>query len=162
LEKKLKRKERELLKIQEVSSRWKIEIGGWINAAKEYGLISLKYPIESLSFERQLDILSEISKKSSNDTKVLKENIEESSKEIIALRKEENKLSLELSKYKSRYLEMTQFVDSIDEYRRTLSIQVERLSISKWLKDLYDQNSTCPFCGSKYDVSEQIDELVCN
>lgn len=162
LEKKLKRKERELLKIQEVSSRWKIEIGGWINAAKEYGLISLKYPIESLSFERQLDILSEISKKSSNDTKVLKENIEESSKEIIALRKEENKLSLELSKYKSRYLEMTQFVDSIDEYRRTLSIQVERLSISKWLKDLYDQNSICPFCGSKYDVSEQIDELVCN
>ena len=162
LEKKLKRKERELLKIQEVSNRWKIEIGGWINAAKEYGLITLDYPVESLSFEGQLDKLKEISKKSSSDTLVLKENIEEASEEIIALRKEENRLSLELSRYKSRYLEMTQSVDSIDEYRRTLAIQVERLSISKWMQELSEQNSICPFCGSRHNVSKQINELVCN
>ena len=35
LQKTLKRKERELQKMQEVSDRWRIEIGGWINAAKE-------------------------------------------------------------------------------------------------------------------------------
>lgn len=162
LEKRLKRKERELIKIQEVSERWKIEISGWINAAKEYGLVSLKYPVESLSFEGQLDILKEISQKSSNDMLVLKDNIEEASKEIIALRKKENKLSLELSQYKSRYLEMTQFVDSIDEYRKTLSIQADRLSVSRWMRELSDQNGICPFCGSKHNIQERIDTLVCN
>lgn len=44
---------------------------------------------------------------------------------------------------------MTQFIDSIDEYRKTLTIQIDRLSISKWLNELISQNEICPFCGSK-------------
>lgn len=162
LQKILKRKEQELQKKQEMADQWRIEIGGWINAAKEYGLINVEYSAETLSFGQQMDLLKEISQKTSADTIVLKENIEEASKEIVALRKRENELSLALSKYKNRYLEMTQFVESIEEYRKTLTVQIDRLSISKWLKELTDQNEICPFCGSKHNVSEQMDVLVNN
>lgn len=64
LQKTLKRKERELQKMQEVSDRWRIEIGGWINAAKEIGLIDSKYSTEVLSFDSQMELLKEISQKS--------------------------------------------------------------------------------------------------
>lgn len=157
---KLKRKERELEKLQEVADGWRIEIAGWINAAKEYGLITVKHSTESLSFDGQMALLKEISQKSSADTSVLKENIEDAAKEIVELRKQENKLSLELSKYKSRYLEMTQFVESIDEYRKTLAIQIDRLSVSKWLSELTSKNEICPFCGSKHNVTEQMNQLL--
>lgn len=160
LQKKLKRKERELEKIQNVADKWRIEIGGWINAAKELGLITLKNPTEALSFDNQMTLLKEISEKSSADTLVLKENIEAASKEIVELRRQENQLSLELSKYKNRYLEMTQFMDSIDEYRKTLAVQIDRLSVSKWLSELTSKNEICPFCGSKHDVAEQMEGLV--
>ena len=67
LEKKLKRKERELEKMQEVSDRWQIEIGAWINAAKEYGLIEAEHSVDSLSFRDQLALLKEISQKNNTD-----------------------------------------------------------------------------------------------
>lgn len=162
LQKKLKRKERELQKMQEVSDRWRIEIGGWINAAKEIGLVDLKCSTEALSFDDQMNILKEISQKSSEDTLLLKENIESASREIIELRKKENQLSIELSTYKNRYLEMTQFIESIDEYRKTLAIQIDRLSVSKWLSNLTSQNEICPFCGSQHNVADQMMDLVAN
>lgn len=162
LQKTLKRKERELQKMQEVSDRWRIEIGGWINAAKEIGLIDSKYSTEVLSFDSQMELLKEISQKSSEDAVLLKENIEAASKEIIELRRQENQLSIELSKYKNRYLEMTQFMESIDEYRKTLAIQIDRLSVSKWLSELTSQNEICPFCGSKHNVADQMNDLIVN
>jgi len=92
LEKKLKRKERELEKMQEVSDRWHIEIGGWINAAKEYGLIESEHSVDSLSFRDQLALLKEISKKNNTDVYILGENIKNSSKQIVELRKRENEI----------------------------------------------------------------------
>lgn len=148
--------------MQEVSEKWRIEIGSWINAAKEMGLIDSKYNIDTLDFDAQMNLLDKISKKSSEDSIILKENVEAASKEIILLRKQENQVSMELSKYKNRYLEMTQFIDSIDEYRKTLDIQIDRLSISKWLGNLASKNEICPFCGSKHNVEKQMKELIDN
>lgn len=162
LQKIMKRKERELQKMQDVLERWQVEIGSWINAAKEIGLIDAQYSTDTLDFDSQMNLLKVISQKSSEDTLILKENVEEASKEIISLRKQENQISMELSKYKSRYIEMTQFIDSIDEYRKTLTIQIDRLSISKWLNDLICQNDICPFCGSKHNVNNQMRELIGN
>ncbi len=73
LKKKLKRKERELEKMQEVSDRWQIEIDAWINAAKEYGLIEAKHSVDSLSFRDQLALLKEISQKNNTDVYILGE-----------------------------------------------------------------------------------------
>ena len=57
---------------------------------------------------------------------------------------------------------MTQFMESIDEYRKTLAIQIDRLSVSKWLSELTSQNEICPFCGSKHNVADQMNDLIVN
>ena len=49
-----------------------------------------------------------------------------------------------------------------DAYRKTLTIQIDRLSISKWLNELISQNEICPFCGSKHNVDGQMRELIGN
>lgn len=133
-----------------------------LNQDEFNGFTDAKYSTDTLDFDAQMNLLKRISQKSSEDTVILKENVEAASKEIISLRKQENRISMELSKYKSRYIEMTQFIDSIDEYRKTLTIQIDRLSISKWLNELISQNEICPFCGSKHNVDGQMRELIGN
>ncbi|RYD01836.1 hypothetical protein N752_28095 [Desulforamulus aquiferis] len=155
LVKELKRKERELLKLQDVSEKWKIEISGWLAAAEEFGLLTNTDNLDELSFEEQIEILSSLANKKAFDSIILKNNIEESSKEIVSLRKEENGISFKLSSLKRRYTEMTQLMESINDYRESLTIQVERLNISKWLKSLADGEHNCPICGKSNDYPQQ-------
>ncbi len=162
LSKELKRKEKELLKLKEVSDKWKTEINGWLAAAQEFGLIKLDTSIDC-SFEEQIEILSLISQKRASDSSILNSNIEASSQEIVALRKEENDLSLKLSSLKNRYTEMNQLMNSLNDYRESLTIQVERLNISKWLKSLTDDNETCPIFGKNVEhPKEQIEKFYTN
>ncbi|GBF33777.1 hypothetical protein DCCM_2888 [Desulfocucumis palustris] len=147
LSKELKRKERDLQKLKDVAEKWKIEINGWLAAAQEFGLLTVTYKLDELSFEEQIELLSSLVNKKASDSNILNKNIEESSQEIVALRKEENEISLKLSSFKNRYTEMTQLMESIDDYRESLTIQVERLNVSKWLKSLAEGEYICPICG---------------
>lgn len=147
LEKDLKRKDRDLLKLKDVAEKWKIEISGWLAAAQEFGLLTFNDRLDELSFEEEIEILSSLAHKKASDSNILSNNIEESSLEIVALRKEENEISFILSSFKNRYTEMTQLMESIDDYRESLTIQVERLNVSKWLKSLTDGENKCPICG---------------
>ena len=149
LSKELKRKERDLLKLKDVAEKWKIEISGWLSAAQEYGLFTIAYDLDGVSFEEQIELLSSLTNKKASDSNILNRNIEESSQEIVLLRKEENEISLKLSSFKNRFTEMTQLMKSIDDYRESLSIQVERLNVSKWLKSLAEGENTCPICGNQ-------------
>ncbi|MGK9250724.1 DUF3732 domain-containing protein [Paenibacillus humicus] len=158
----LKRKEKELLKLKEVSEKWKTEVNGWLAIAQEFGLIKLD-PLNDLSFEEQIELLTLISEKRASDSSILNNNIEASSQEIVALRKEESELSLKLSSLKNRYTEMRQLMNSLDGYRESLTIQVERLNISKWLKNLTEDNETCPIFGkTEAHPKEQIDKFYTN
>lgn len=85
----LKRKEKELLKLKEVSEKWKTEVNGWLAIAQEFGLIKLD-ALNDLSFEEQIEMLTLISEKRASDSSILNKNIEASSQEIVALRKEES------------------------------------------------------------------------
>ncbi|QWU13190.1 Protein of unknown function [Paenibacillus sophorae] len=162
LSKELKRKERELIKLRELSEKWKTEINGWIAVAQEFGLIKLDASIDH-SFEEQLEILSLISEKKASESNILNSNIEASSQEIVALRKEENELSIKLSSLKNRYTEMNQLMNSLNDYRESLTIQVERLNISKWLKSLTDDEESCPIFGKTEEhPKEQIEKFYTN
>lgn len=143
----LKRKEKELTKIKEVSQKWKTEINGWLAAASELGLIKLNKELDELTFDEQIEQLSTLSQKSATDAEISYKNIELSSQEIVSLRKEESQISLMLSSLKKRYTEMTQLMKSVDNYRESLAIQVERLNISKWLRSLSSEPETCPIFG---------------
>lgn len=148
LTRELNRKQRDLQKLKDVSEKWKIEINGWISLAQEYGIISSELKVDDLSFDVQVDLLKELITKNSSDANIDSEKIIFASHEMIELRKEESSVAMELTKLKSRYTEMSQLFDSMDTYRNSLSIQVERLNISKWLRSLGEQSSACPICGA--------------
>lgn len=162
LTKELNRKERDLKKLKEVSEKWKIEISGWLSLAQEYGFLYNNVKIEELSFDDQIELLIESVNRNVTDVLIDSSKIQNSSREIVELRKEENNISMELSKYKNRYTEMFQLIESMDEYRKSLTIQVERLNVSKWLKSLSNESGGCPICGSNYESNSKLDKFYFN
>jgi len=162
LTRELARKQRDLQKLKDISEKWRIEIKGWISLAREYGIIVQDKYTENLSFDEQIEILKELVNKNSTDTNFSPENIYNASSEMIELRKEENKVAMDLTKAKSRFTEMSQLFDSMDVYRTTLTIQAERLNVSKWLRSLIGQNEECPICGSNNVKSDILENLYSN
>lgn len=143
----LNRKQRDLQKLKEVSEKWEIEINGWISLAQEYGIIKNELITDELSFDKRVSLLKELVNKKYSDIDINSEKIITASHEMIELRKEENYIAMELTKSKSRYTEMTQLFDSMDTYRNSLTIQIERLNISKWLRSLGEHSNNCPICN---------------
>lgn len=162
LTRELTRKQRDLQKLKDVSEKWRIEINGWISLAREYGIIAQNKNTESLSFDEQVEILKELVNKNSSDSNFSPENIYIASCEMIELRKEENKVAMDLTKAKSRFTEMSQLIDSMEYYRTSLTIQAERLNVSKWLRSLSGQNQACPICGTNNVKSDILENLYSN
>lgn len=157
----LNRKQRDLQKLKDISEKWKIEINAWISLAKEYGLLNNEVSIKDLTFDNQIDILKDLVNKNSTDINIDSTKIQDASQEMIGLRKEENSIAMDLTKAKSRYTEMSQLFDSMDTYKESLAIQVERLDISKWLRTLGEEQKICPICGSTNDKNSGLEQL-CN
>jgi hypothetical protein len=157
----LNRKQRDLQKLKDVSEKWGIEINGWISLAQECGIVKSEISVDELSFEELVSLLKELVSKKYSDVDINSEKVLAASNEMIDLRKEENSIASELTKSKSRYTEMTQLFDSMDTYRNTLTIQVERLNISKWLRSLGEHSSNCPICGN-INVNNKVLEKLYN
>lgn len=153
LQRKLKKKERDYEKLCELTIRWEDEISAWISVAIELGL--LEESSRNMEFEDQLELLKKLVKDNTEE-KVIKSNkIIKSSEEMIMLREKENELAMELTKYKNRHIEMSQLINSVSEYRESLSIQVERLNITEWLDEKAKKEHICPVCQQKCSDDSQ-------
>ena len=147
LQRKLKKKESDYDKLCELTIQWENEIKAWISVAIELGL--LEEGNRNLKFKEQMVLLQELVKNNTEE-KVLKgDGIIKSSEELVMLREKENILAMELTKYKNRYIEMSQLMKSVSEYRDALSIQVERLNITEWLDEKAKKEHICPVCQQK-------------
>ncbi len=158
----LNRKQKDLQKLKDVSEKWEIEINGWISLAQEYGIIKNELNADELSFDERVSLLKELVNKKYSDIDINSEKIITASHEMIELRKEENYTAMELTKSKSRYTEMTQLFESMDTYRNSLTIQIERLNISKWLRSLGEHSSNCPICGNMNVDNNSLEKLYNN
>lgn len=154
IKKELVVKERDLSRIKNVAENWKSEIKAWISMAFEYGLVD-EADTKVEDFNEQINILQNITEKKVKDANIITQNIKNSNDEIVELRKEEREISMQLSVLKNRFTEMSQLLNSVDNYRESLNIQVERLSISKWMQAISDSNKKCPLCGEKINNSKK-------
>lgn len=147
LQRKLNRKERDYKKLCELTIRWENEINAWISVAIELGLINEN--VRNMSFDSKLVYLQNLTK-ANTEEKILKgDNIIKNSQELVSLKEKENELAMKLTKYKNRYVEMSQLMNSVSEYREALSIQVERLEITEWLNEKAQKERICPVCQQK-------------
>lgn len=147
LQRKLKKKESDYDKLCELTVRWENEIKAWISVAIELGL--LEETGRNIKFEAQLVLLQDLVKHNTEEKVIRGDGVIKSSEEIVMLREKENELAMELTKYKNRYVEMSQLMKSVSEYRDTLAIQVERLNITEWLDEKAKKEHICPVCQQK-------------
>ena len=161
LKNELRRKQRELETIKEVSERWVAEIQAKASAARELGLI--KEPISPTATRDQLiEMLSEVVHSSINEVRVTTETISEAVEELVSLQKEESEISLELSGLRRRLAEMSALKESTIQYHDALQVQRDRLKISEWLWKMYDSNHDCPLCGNSLGESTEQLNVLCN
>lgn len=152
------RLQRDLAAIKDVADGWKHEITAWLVQAKELGLIK-RYD-EEMSFDDQIFLLSNIVESNENESFIQSDNIKDLSSEILCLRKEEQEVSTQLFALQKRYTEMLQLKDSLGNYEDSLKIQVQRLEISNWLKQLAEQSGVCPFCNHEHiGAIEELESL---
>jgi len=155
------RYQRDLDQIKAVADGWKQEVAGWLTQAREYGLTNYIVKGED-DFILQVDELRAISIKRLNDARVAPERVTDLSENIVALRREEQKLSSELFAARKRHTEMLQLTKSMGEYDSSLQIQLERLDISTWLRSLTSEKSVCPVCKGIHEGDSNMLAMLCD
>ncbi|GMO33794.1 MAG: DUF3732 domain-containing protein [Termitinemataceae bacterium] len=159
LRKEKERLTRDFENIKSVAENWKQEVQSWISQARELGLTTYVYNGQD-TFEQQVYQLSLIVQKTNIESIISSDNIKDSSDELNLLRNEEQEISSKLFASKKRYGEMKLLSKSVDQYDRSLQIQLNRLNISTWIQEISSKNNTCPLCGGQHtDSSERVNEL---
>lgn len=151
--------QRDLEQIKSVAEGWKQEISGWLAQAREYGLTQY-IANDTDDFIRQLDELRAISQKRIIDVSVAPEHVTYLSEDIVALRRDEQKISRELFAARKRHTEMLQLMKSMGEYDKSLQIQLDRLDISTWIRSNMEERNVLPiFQSSHENVIEEVNAL---
>ena len=127
--------------------------------AREYGLT--KYIANDADdFVRQVDELRAISQKRITDASVELGHVTYLSEDIVALRREEQKISRELFAARKRHTEMLQLMKTMGEYDKSLQIQLDRLDISTWLRsNMVERNILPIFQPSHEKVIDDVNAL---
>ena len=153
------RLQRDLNQIKTVAEGWKQEVAGWLSQAHEYGLTNY-IPNSTDEFARQVDELRVISQKRITDVSVSPEHVADLSKDIAALRQEEQQISSELFSARKRYTDMLQLMQSMGKYDKSLQIQLDRLDISTWIRSNITERNILPiFQPSHENVMDDVNAL---
>ena len=151
--------QRDLDQIKTVAEGWKQEVAGWLTQAYEYGLTNY-IANDADEFARQVDELRAILQKRITDASVAPEHVTDLSKDIAALRQEEQQISSELFSARKRHTDMLQLMQSMGKYDKSLQIQLDRLDISTWIRSNMTERNILPiFQPSHENVIEDVNAL---
>ncbi|MBF8264918.1 MAG: hypothetical protein HW384_782, partial [Dehalococcoidia bacterium] len=156
LKKELRRKENELATVRQVSERWMAEIKAKTSEAKELGLIQKNIRPEA-SKEDLVELLTDVVRSSADHVRVTTETVSEAVEELVGLQNEESATSMELSRLKKRFSEMSALRESTVQYKDALHVQRDRLKVSEWMRQLHVRDHNCPLCGNS--LAEASDKL---
>lgn len=159
LQNELRRKERELKGIEQVSAQWIAELRAKVSEARELGL--LPGPREGqLTREQLLALLEEVVQRTDVTLAVSSATISEAVRELSGLDSEESQISSELTGLRRRLIEMNRIRDSASNYHEALRIQRDRLSLSEWIGKHRAGDESCPVCGGGMEPSDvKLNEL---
>lgn len=156
----VRKKEKELRNVEDVSARWNAELRAKVSEAQELGLMPPSVDDANLSRDDMLTLLQEIVQRTDITISVSTSTISEALKELTSLEKEEIRISHELTSLRRRLSEMNRAKDSSTAYSEALKVQRERLQISDWLVHHHTNDVGCPLCGSEMKrVSENLGSL---
>ena len=160
LRKELKKKQNEIETLKQLSEKWVAEIKSQVSQAKELGLLDRTYDLND-NKDRLIDALKEVVQRNYHAAQVTEETINDAITELIQLKTDEADISLQLSMLRKRFSEMSELKSNVVLYKDTLLIQRDRLKVSEWLQNTYDENHECPVCGHSMDeAGNQLSSLL--
>jgi hypothetical protein len=131
----LRRKERELLAEQNAAAAWRTDATAWLRTAIELGLADPGQEIPA-DWETLVDLLREISKRSSRDAQPSIDAIDPIMSRLAELRASEAEVAASLSVKRRQLNDLERLLQSIDLFGNASKIQRDRLSLSKWIGEL--------------------------
>ena len=146
IQRELRRKEADLRNIRILSERWRATIDARISEAKDLGLIAVDTPAPP-SRSVAIELLRGIATTFSSDPLVTTAAVNEGVTELNRLNSEEQATAQELSRLRRRSAEMEQLRQSSSSYQGSLTLQRERLQLSRWLSDQHTEHD-CPLCNT--------------
>lgn len=159
LKKVLLRKEREFATVRQISEQWMAEIKAKVSEAKELGLVR-KTISGDASPEDLVNVLRLVVESSTDDTCVTTDTVSEAVSELVELQKEESETSMEMSRLRKRFSEMSVLRESAERYKGALHVQRDRLKVSDWVWQMHSKNHDCPLCGNPISsATEQLEAL---
>lgn len=160
LKNKLRIKEKEYSRNKGLFKSWQSDIRAKVLRAKDLGLISRDINIDA-NPEYLLGILRELAKRTEIEPTIDSDTVEAVNTELKKLRREDDIISLELSKYRRRIKDMDTLKSNSSTYFETLKIMRDRLDISEWVKQKLHKANGCPFCENNDDDCEtEVESLV--
>lgn len=154
----LARKERELQNLLQVSEQWNAELRAWAVQAREFGLLNNPIPQHadrSVFLELLQGVCESLVEGSPSN-----EGIDEAVQELVDLEREESEVDTSLRNLRRRFAEMSKLKENAGQFRDSLTIQRDRLSVSKWVSSLEDESHRCPICDSTAKHDERLSELI--
>jgi hypothetical protein len=154
----LRRKERELQAVRQVSQQWAMEAQSWLDRAREYGLVPSDQPAPT-SWQALVDLLRQIGLRSSPDSVPSSDSVGAGMSELQRLRIEEAAAATELFEARQRLKELETLKASAGQYGTALELQRERLALSKWLRQLAASTAPSPLVGPALSPSVDLEQL---
>jgi hypothetical protein len=158
VQRELARKERELNNLQRVSDRWLAELSTWASEAREFGLVDVPIPANAIRADL-LGILRQVVTQR-RDGLPSADGINEAIGELVSLEEEESGIALQLRNLQRRLSEMSKLTENASRFKDALSIQRDRLAVSKWLHDLEGESHACPVCNNPLQEDKTVPELL--
>ncbi len=160
----LKREERRLAReidgLKSTSDRWLADLQLNIARARELGLVS-PGTRSTMPQAEAIRLLRTVAAGNGEQLATSSISINSTLEELTELRNQEQELSLELTRLRQRWIEMSRLRRAAIEYREALQVEEERLGISRWLLSESHDQSDCPVCGSDMaHTKSHLEQLV--
>ena len=147
LDAELRRLQREYNAVSEVSATWQGNLLGHLRVADEYGLLEERIP-DNPEIHTLVDLARNVLDSFPDASHADTESIGRANAEVARLEDEDEELGFRISATKKRMADLHRLKEGFRVYGGTALKRVDRLHISKWLKDAALVENSCPFCGS--------------
>lgn len=144
----LKRKQRELERVENISAGWVANMQGHLRVAMEYGLIKDDFDLNR-SADDLIGAAQAIVEDIPNYSKTDATDLNAANAELAKFEREEAERSQKIAMIKKRLSDLKMLKAGLSDYRGSVRKRSERLHISKWLGDIANLPGHCPACGSE-------------
>jgi Skp family chaperone for outer membrane proteins len=162
LELELRRQQKEYDNAVTISNSWLQNIIGQLHVAREYGLYNGELPSDD-DKENLLIIAQDIINSAPSSPQSNIESLSRAAKEIRELELQEDELSSNIAILSKRLKDVEELKSSICSYHESAKRKIERLGISRWIKEYSSSINCCPICGSvEHPIAFEEIEKICS